>query len=181
MKIAGLTIKVERTAYPAYVILGCVPALVRVVYAAIFRRPELHRRSLLTVPLLGVSVAAYHALAQFVHQLGHALAARATGYPMAGVRYEYGFAYSEYPPDEPSLSDGIHIWRSLGGVGGTAATLVLAALLWRRRGWAASGNTRWLLACLLLDSALLFVASAVLSDGVLFVREEAWKASQPGA
>lgn len=181
MKIAGMGVKIDRTAYPAFFILGCIPVVVRGGYAAIFRRAELHRRSFITVPMLGICVAAYHAVAQFVHQLGHALAARSTGYPMTGVRYEYGFAYSEYPPNEPPLPDSVHIRRSFGGVGGTTLMLAIAALLWRRRGMAANWFTRWLLAFMLLDAVLLFIASAVLSDGLLFIRNEGWKAKRPDA
>lgn len=175
MKIAGLDIKVDRTAYRAFLIVGFIPVVLRVAYAALFRRQELDRRALITVPLLGVGVVAYHALAQFVHQLGHALAARSTGYPMTGIRYEYAFNYSEYPPDEPLLPDSVHIRRSFGGVAGTALMAVIATLLWLRRKSAAHWFTRWLLASILLDSLLLFFASAVLSDGVLFLREESWK------
>ena len=151
----------------------------RGAYVALFRRSELHRRFVLTLPLLGICVATYHALAQFVHQLGHALAARTTGHPMTGIRYEYAFNYSEYPPDEAPLPDSVHIRRSFGGVGGTVLMLVIAVLLWLRRGMAANGFTRWFLAFVLLDSVLLFIASAVFSDGMLFIREEAWKASKP--
>ncbi len=179
MRLAGLDIKVDRTAYRGLCILGCIPVVARGGYAAIFRRSELHRRSLVTVPLLGLCVVAYHTLAQFVHQLGHALAARSTGYPMTGIRYAYGFAHSEYPPDEPPLPDTIHIRRSFGGVAGTALMLMIAVLVWLSRGRAANWFTRWLLASMLLDSLLLFFASAVLSDGVLFIREEAWKTNQP--
>jgi hypothetical protein len=181
MKVAGVVVKIERTAYIAFFILGCIPVVMRAAYAALFRRSELRRRSLITIPLLGLCVAAYHALGQFVHQLGHVLAARATGYPMTGIRYEYGFAYSEYPPGEPPLPDSVHIRRSFGGVAGTTLVLTFAALLWLRRGMEATWFTRWLLAFVLLDSVLLFIGSVILSDGVLFIRDEAWKAKQPDA
>lgn len=165
MRIASLAITVDRTAYRAFFILGAIPVVVRGVYAALFRRSELDRRALLTVPLLGLSVAAYHALA-----------ARSTGFPMTGIRYEQAFAYSEYPPDEPTLPDSVHIRRSFGGIAGTALMLLIATLLWSRQGRATNWFTRWLLGSILLDSLLLFFASAVLSDGMLFIREEAWKA-----
>lgn len=181
MRIAGVAVKVERTAYPAFFVLGCIPVAVRLGYAALFHRSDLQRRSFITMALLGVCVAASHALGQFVHQLGHLLAARSTGYPMTGMRYEYGFTYSEYPPNEPSLPDSIHIRRSFGGVAGTTLVLTFATLLWLRRGMATTWFTRWLLTFVLLDSVLLFIGSAILSDGVLFIRDEAWKATQPDA
>lgn len=181
MRIAGLDIKVDPTAYSAFCILGLIPVVVRGGYTALSSRRKLHVRTFIAVPLLGVCVAVYHAIAQLVHQLGHALAARATGYPMTGVRYEYGFTYSEYPPNEPPLPDNVHIQRSLGGVGGTTLMLVITLLLWLRRGMTAHWFTRWLLAFILLDSLLLFIASAVFSDGLLFIRNKAWQTHQPDA
>jgi hypothetical protein len=177
MKIAGLTIKAERTAYPAFAILAGLPIVARGGYA-LLRRETLRGRALLALPALGVGIAAFHALGQFVHQLGHALAARSVGYPMSGMRYEYAFAYSEYPQDEPPLPDSVHIRRSFGGVAGTAVVLTSAIVLWLRRGAGEGWLARWLRGGFLLDAALLFFASAVLSDGVLFIREEAWKAEQ---
>lgn len=51
----------------------------------------------------------------WLHQLGHAWAARRTGYPMTGMRYHSIFAASEYPPDEPPLPARVHLSRALGG------------------------------------------------------------------
>jgi hypothetical protein len=58
-----------------------------------------------------------HWVATLVHHLGHAWAARRTGYPMSGIRFGmWGLlATSLYPPDEPSLPANIHIRRALGG------------------------------------------------------------------
>jgi hypothetical protein len=65
----------------------------------------------------GVIVVLLHELSEIVHQLGHAWAARRTGYPMSGVRFGVLgiFAASVYPPDEPTLPAKIHIRRALGG------------------------------------------------------------------
>jgi hypothetical protein len=65
----------------------------------------------------GVIVVLLHELSEMVHQLGHAWAARRTGYPMSGVRFGvFGlFAASVYPPDEPTLPAKTHIQRALGG------------------------------------------------------------------
>lgn len=55
-------------------------------------------------------------LSEWLHQMGHARAARATGYPMRGIRYIFaGLSICEYPPDEPALPDAVHIRRALGG------------------------------------------------------------------
>jgi len=65
----------------------------------------------------GVIVVSLHWFSELVHHLGHAWAARRTGYPMIGIRYgTLGvFATSLYPPDEPALPAAVHIRRALGG------------------------------------------------------------------
>lgn len=181
MKLAGLNIKVERSAYKVFCILVLIPLVVIVGYTTLFRPAELQMRIFLDALWVGVGFAVYHEIAQLVHQLGHALAAQATGYPMTGVRYEWGFSYSEYPPDEPPLPDRVHIQRSLGGVGGITLLLVIVVLLWLQVDVTASGFTRWLLNFLLFDSVLLFIGSAVFSDGLLFLMNQDWKAPQPNA
>jgi hypothetical protein len=178
MKIAGLNIKVERTAYSVFAVLALIPVVVIVGYTAIFRPAELHGSTFINALLVGLCFAIYHEIGQFVHQLGHALAARATGYPMIGVRYEWGFSYSEYPPNEPPLPDNVHIQRSLGGVGGVTVLLAIAVLLWFQIDVTANDFMRWLLGFVLFDSLLLFIASAILSDGLLFIRNKDWQTAQ---
>ena len=65
----------------------------------------------------GVIVVILHWFSEVVHQVGHAWAARRTGYPMVGVRFgKLGIlATALYPPDEPPLPAKIHIRRALGG------------------------------------------------------------------
>jgi len=65
----------------------------------------------------GVIVIILHWFNEVVHQLGHAWAARRTGYPMVGVRFgKLGIlATALYPPDEPPLPAKTHIRRALGG------------------------------------------------------------------
>jgi hypothetical protein len=65
----------------------------------------------------GVIVVILHWFSELVHQLGHAWAARRTGYPMIGIRFgKLGvFATSLYPPDEPALPARVHIRRAVGG------------------------------------------------------------------
>lgn len=59
------------------------------------------------------------ALAMFIfewlHQWGHALAAKRTGYPMVGIHFFSLFSFSIYPADEPALPPQTHIRRALGG------------------------------------------------------------------
>jgi hypothetical protein len=65
----------------------------------------------------GVVVVILHWFSEVVHQLGHAWAARRTGYPMTGGRAgKFGlFITSLYPPDEPALPAKLHIRRAVGG------------------------------------------------------------------
>jgi hypothetical protein len=65
--------------------------------------------------LAGLLATFLHWLSESVHQLGHAYAARQTGYPMIGVRYWGVFSTSIYPADEPALPAATHIRRALGG------------------------------------------------------------------
>jgi len=65
----------------------------------------------------GLIVVILHWFSEVVHHLGHAWAARRTGYPMTGIRFgKLGiFATSLYPPAEPTLPAKIHIRRATGG------------------------------------------------------------------
>ncbi len=68
--------------------------------------------------LLGsVIVVILHWFSELVHQLGHAWAARRTGYPMTGIRFGtlWVFSTALYPPDEPALPAKIHLRRAFGG------------------------------------------------------------------
>lgn len=64
--------------------------------------------------LLGAALVLMHHLGEVVHNLGHALAAHRTGFPMCGVRL-WGLGTSIYPEDEPALPPRVHIQRALGG------------------------------------------------------------------
>lgn len=178
MRMMGLDITVERTAYKSYAILGLIPVGVLGGYATLFRLWNRPLRTFGALLGVGVSIAGYHAFIQLVHQLGHALAARASGYPMTGIRYDYIFTYSTYPKDEPPLPPNVHIQRSLGGLGGTTLMLALTVILWLRGRQQLPRIMRGLLTFLLLDSLLLF-AGSVISDGG-FVVQRGWE-SDPNA
>ena len=79
----------------------------------------------------GVIVVVLHWFNEMVHHLGHAWAARRTGYPMSGIRFgKLGvFATSLYPPDEPALPAQTHIRRALGGPIFSAWLSVIAFLV----------------------------------------------------
>ena len=57
-----------------------------------------------------------HWVSALAHQLGHARAARQTGYPMVGVDLWFLLGTSIYPDDEPELPAEVHIKRALGGI-----------------------------------------------------------------
>lgn len=181
MKIVGLKITFDRTVYLAFVVLILIPLVVIVGYTTIFHFAELNTNTFIVALGVGICFAAYHEIAQFVHQLGHALVARMVGYPMTGVRYFAVFSFSEYPADEPALPDKLHIQRSLGGIGALALLFVFTILVWSTRAAAASEFMRWMLNFLLFDSALLLITSALLSDGLLFILNKEWKAAKSQA
>ncbi len=70
----------------------------------------------ITEAVVGALVAVViHYLSELVHQIGHSIAARQTGYPMSGVIFFGPIGLSVYPKDEPELSGRVHIKRALGG------------------------------------------------------------------
>lgn len=88
----------------------------------------------------GLIAALLYWLSEIVHQLGHAYAARRTGYPMVGIhlgKYLF-FGTSLYPENEERLPAEIHIRRALGGpissFAFTIATGVVALLLYPGEG-----------------------------------------------
>jgi hypothetical protein len=83
-------------------------------------------------------------VSEWLHQLGHSLAARRVGYPMIGIHWAWWLSTSVYPKEEPSLPPHIHIQRALGGFWINVAIGVLlapiAVYLWPGGGlgaWAA--------------------------------------------
>ena len=70
-------------------------------------------------------------VSDIVHHLGHAYAARRTGYPMVGVRLgKYLiFGTSLYPEDEEPLPAAIHIRRALGGPIGSLVFTVVTGII----------------------------------------------------
>jgi hypothetical protein len=62
----------------------------------------------------GLISALFFWLCEWLHQLGHALAAFAVGHPMIGIHFFNIFSSSQYPP-EPPLPPATHVKRALGG------------------------------------------------------------------
>lgn len=76
---------------------------------------------------MGLAVSILHWFSELVHQFGHAVAARKTGYPMTGIRFWGLLSTALYPDDEPALPAEIHVRRALGG---PIASLVLTFIAW---------------------------------------------------
>ncbi len=100
--------------------------------------------------LAGALGVAQMAGGEWLHQWGHSLAARRTGYPMTGMKFVLVFAVSQYPPDEPPLPRRIHARRALGGFGVNLllglALAPVAFYLWPRggvAGWLAGFAAAW--------------------------------------
>jgi hypothetical protein len=105
--LAGLRL----TAIPAALLGSIAFYVIAIGLMAVFNIP------IASAALGGVIVVILHWFSELVHQLGHAWAARRTGYPMVGIRFgTYGvLGTSLYPPDEPALPAKIHLRRASGG------------------------------------------------------------------
>jgi hypothetical protein len=153
-QIAGLKISARPSAIPGSLLLW---ALFAVLGWALFASPA-------SALAFGLVCAIFHWLSELFHNLGHARAARLTGYPMTGVRFWFVFAQSLYPADEPALPGRIHIRRALGGpvasilLGCLAGALALLAA-------PAGGFAWWALTIISLDNWLVLGFGAFLPLG----------------
>ncbi len=112
----------------------------------------------------GLAGALLHWSSDIFHQLGHARAARSTGYPMNSLDCRYVLVTSRYPVDEPELPAEIHVHRALGGVPASLAlglAAAIPALALRRRG----GLLGFLAALLCLDNLLILGLGALIPLG----------------
>jgi hypothetical protein len=104
---------------------------------------------------LGLALIALHWVSEISHQLGHAAAARGTGYPMTGITLWGPFSKSGYPADEPELPAEIHMRRALGGGPvNIVIGLALAVLAGRLR--PANGVPARLVRLVALENLLIF-------------------------
>ncbi len=147
-KVAGLILSVVPLA-----VVGSILLLVLLSGIAIgvlhFNVGEAILASLLAVVLHWISV--------LVHHIGHAWAARRTGYPMIGIRFgTLGLlATSLYPPDEQTLPAKIHIQRALGGPLGSLL-FSMVALLVAHIFWTVNDVLGWVGTFFFLDNLLVF-------------------------
>lgn len=113
--------------------------------------------------LSGLAGVLVHYLAVTVHQLGHAAAARRTGYPMHAVLVSGFLGLSIYPRNEPDLPPEIHIRRALGGPAASFLLALLAGLV--ALALPTESVAARLLGLLSLDSLLIFTIGALLPLG----------------
>ena len=121
----------------------------------------------------GFLAALLHMLSELWHNIGHATAAKQTGYPMSGVCFVGPLATSLYPPDEPPLPPETHIRRALGGPIASGLLALGAGLLALAMQWV--GGIPLMVATLaFLDNLLVFTLGAFLplnfSDGGTLLR-----------
>lgn len=112
----------------------------------------------------GLLVVALHWASILIHHLGHAIAARRTGYPMTGVQLWGLLGRSLYPATEPALPGRVHIRRALGGP--LASTLLgLAAAMPTLLLRPAAGLIWWLALFVTLDNLVILGPGAFLPLG----------------
>jgi hypothetical protein len=119
--------------------------------------------SVLVAFIVALAAVALHWLSEFLHQLGHATAARTTGYPMVGIHFWGLLSSSRYPPDEPALPGPVHARRALGGptISLVVTLFAIVPLLLLRQGTPAW----WLALFFFLDNLLVFTLGAFLPLG----------------
>jgi hypothetical protein len=114
----------------------------------------------------GLIATILHWVSELVHHLGHAWAARRTGYPMSGVRFGAFLVLgtSLYPEDEGDLPAAIHMRRALGGPVASILFALLAglvALLLR----SSEGLAWWIALFVFVENLLLLGLGAFLPLG----------------
>ena len=121
------------------------------------------------LPLSSAIAGAYmatllHFASELWHNLGHAVAARSTGYPMSGILFIGPLAMSRYPKDEPKLPPEVHIRRAWGGpLSSMLLTIITGIIAWSLH---PMGNTVWWIAIFLFfDNLLVFTFGALLPLG----------------
>ena len=113
--------------------------------------------------LMGFIAMLLHWVFELIHSLGHAYAAKQTGYPMTGILFGTLaiFALTRYPKGEPALTPSIHIRRALGGpiINGLLSIIFYLLLpLW-------PGNWYWLGLFALLENVFVYTLQVFLPLG----------------
>ena len=146
--IVGLKLSIVPSFFVGTILLWVILSVVSVVVLDL---------PILQAALWGLVAALLYWVIDIVHHLGHAYAARRTGYPMVGIRLgtRFIFGTSVYPNNEEPLPAKIHIRRALGGpIGSLLFTVVfgiIAVLL-----YPVGGVIWWLVLYISLTSFLMF-------------------------
>ena len=111
----------------------------------------------------GLAATIFHWLSELTHNLGHAWAAKRTGYPMTGIRFWAMLAASVYPADEAQLPGRVHIQRALGGPAASAILslvtgCVTLALMAQSLAW-------WLILFVFVDNLFVFTLQVFIPLG----------------
>ena len=154
-KLGGLTISTKPNAFIGSILLWGVLASVGLFV--------LHLPTMQAI-LGGLAAALMHLLFEMIHQYGHAIAAKRSGYPMIGMRFWWILAQSIYPSTEPELAPSVHVRRALGGpFMSLTVTVVVGVIAMLLR---SMGGLIWYLAAFaFLDSLLFFTLGALLPLG----------------
>ena len=153
--IAGLKLLAKPTVLPSILLVWLLYSLLgRKVFKL---KPE-------QALLGGLLATLLHWFNEFWHNLGHAQAAKQTGYPMSGVCFVGPLGSSLYPPDEPTLPPHVHVRRALGGpIASGILALVTGALALAAH---TIGGVPFMAATLtFLDNLLVFTIGAFLPLG----------------
>lgn len=160
----GLEISAKRSAFVAFVLIWLVLSIIGFLA---------FHFTVLEAIVSGFIITCLHYLSELIHQLGHAGAARNTGYPMRGIRFVHVLAFSQYPRDEPELPGRIHIRRALGGPL-TSFLVTVIALLILLVAQNVGGMLYWIALCFFLDNLFVFTLGAFLplsfTDGGIIAR-----------
>jgi Zn-dependent protease len=114
-----------------------------------------------TAIIAGLLATGLHYIYDVLHNLGHALAARRTGYPMRGIHFFMILVGSIYPRDEPPLPGKIHIQRALGGpIMSLIVTIILGLLA--ILAWDGGGIGRFVTTVGFLSNLLIFTIGALI-------------------
>ena len=152
-RAAGLEMIIKRSALIGSLLLWAVFVLIALV---------LIQLSVVEALIGGLVAVVLYWSGEVIHQLGHAWAAKRTGYPMFGILYGTFFVLgtSLYPRDEPALPGAVHIRRALGVPLFSLIVLILSALI---TALLPQGTLLWWLVVLVLVSHILvFFGGALL-------------------
>jgi hypothetical protein len=114
--------------------------------------------------LLLLLAMALHWISDAIHNYGHYLAAKGTGYPMIGLRFWFLLGTCIYPKDEPALPKAIHVRRALGGpLASTVLAIILGLLTYAL---SSQGGILWYVLVLsLIENVMIFSLGAFLPLG----------------